>query len=143
MQIECIGCYSITRYMEDYSSEKHTVERRAYKRISMKDVTFTCHVLAGDHICKVTCLSLSGTYLECPASMTVGEVCEVIITSQGPIFYNPLNLSAIVVRVDEKGTALEFCNTDDKDYMTLQTILLYHSAEPHTVAAEFPTTPHL
>ncbi|MCF8057629.1 MAG: PilZ domain-containing protein [Desulfocapsa sp.] len=118
-------------------------ERRAYKRIPMKDVTFTCHVLAGDYLCKVVCLSLSGTYLECPAKLTVGELCEVIITSNGPIFDEPLSLSAKVVRVDEEGTAMEFCNTVDKDYTTLQTILLYHSAEPHIIAAEFPTTPHL
>ncbi len=129
--------------MKKTSIENGIFERRAYKRIPMKDVTFSCHVLAGDYLCKVVCLSLSGTYLECPVKLTVGESCEVIITSNGSIFHDPLSLSAKVVRVDERGTALEFRSTDDKDYTTLQTILLYHSAEPHTIAAEFPTTPHL
>jgi len=118
------------------------VKRRAYKRISMKEVTFSCHVMAKDRICKVVSLSLSGGYLECPVIMTVGEICEVIITSLDPTFNTPLSLSARVVRVDEKGVALEFCNTDEKDYMMLQTVLLYHSNEPHTIAAEFPATSH-
>lgn len=129
--------------MKNFLEENQIAERRAYKRIAMKDVSFSCRVIAEDRICKVVSLSLSGGYMECPVKMTVGETCEVVITSQDPTFNTPLSLSARVVRLDEKGVALEFCNTGDKDYMMLQTVLLYHSDEPHAIAAEFPATSNL
>ena len=105
----------------------------------MKDVSFSCWVDAGDRLCKVACLSLSGSYLECPTGLRVGDICETIISSQDPNFYSPLSLSAEVVRVDQRGVALKFCSTGSEDYTMLQTILLYHTKDPYTIAAEFPT----
>ena len=142
MWVQRIGHHGTAGHMRKTSRQNYTVEKRAYQRISMKDVPFSCHVMLGNRLCKVVCLSLSGSYLEGSVEVVVGEVCEVIITSQNPVFETPLSLSAKVVRVDERGTALEFCNTDDKDYMMLQTLLLYHSDTPYTTAAEFPATSH-
>ncbi|MEN8200413.1 MAG: PilZ domain-containing protein [Thermodesulfobacteriota bacterium] len=129
--------------MKIITREINQVERRLYKRISMKDAPFSCWVDTGDLLCKVVCLSLSGIYLECAVELKVGKICEVILTSQDSTFDSPLSLSARVIRVDTKGVAMEFCNTGSEDYMMLQTILLYHSDEPHDIASEFPSISHL
>ena len=117
------------------------MERRTHTRVSMKDVQFSCYILARDQLCKPASLSLSGSYLECPVDLAVGDTCEVIITSLDVDFKAPLSLTARVVRVDDEGVALEFCDTDSDDYLVLQSILLYTSEEPHVIAAEFSVPP--
>lgn len=118
-------------------------KRRAYKRVSMKNSSFTCHVEAGDYLCKVINLSLSGCYLECPNELQEGDTSTVIITSKDDIFSTPLILSGKVVRVSKNGVALNFIESNENDYMMLQAILLYYSQEPYVMAIEFPEQLHL
>jgi hypothetical protein len=106
----------------------------------MKNGDFNCCLSKGNHINKVLCLSLSGCYLQGHLGPEVGDHCETVLCSQDPLFNNPLHLSARIVRIDEHGTALEFCDIDENGYLMLQTILLYHSDEPCSLAAEFPAS---
>ena len=112
-------------------------ERRRSPRISMVGAGVSCYIQESNQLCRVACMSLTGILIQCPVEAKVGETYDVVVASHGELLRNPFKLSARVVREDEKGTALEFCNTGNDDYEMLKSVLNRHSGGAQDVTFEF------
>ena len=82
-------------------------------------------------------LSLIGLFLEGRFEVKPGDTCTVEIQETGPTSSLALTISATVVRVESGGIGLKFENMKQDAYMFLQTMILYATQDPVSVAEEF------
>ena len=86
---------------------------------------------------KIRDLSLIGLFLEGSFDLKPGDICTVEIQETGPSSSLALIISATVVRVESGGIGLKFVDMKQDAYMFLQTMILYATQDPVSVAEEF------
>jgi len=86
---------------------------------------------------KIRDLSLIGLFLEGTFEVKPGDTCSVEIKETGPTTSLVLIISATVVRIESGGIGLKFVNMKQDAYMFLQTMILYATQDPVSVAEEF------
>lgn len=82
-------------------------------------------------------LSLIGMFIEGTFTAELGEICTVELQEAGRHTCLTLDFSARIVRVDPDGLGLEFQDMQSDSYMFLQTMILYATQDPLSVAEEF------
>ncbi len=82
-------------------------------------------------------LSLIGMFIEGHFEAIVGDLCTIEIHESGKHTSLVLSFAAKVVRVEKEGLGLEFQDMEDDSYMFLQTMILYATQDPLSVAEEF------
>ncbi len=88
--------------------------------------------------CKTRDLCLSGLWVYDCLDQKMGERCEIEISEkQANNIFRIIRMRGEVVRVDNEGIAILFRDMNFRSYTDLQTILLYHSEDPYTLAEEF------
>lgn len=125
--------------------KKQTQDNRSYARVVFNRKA--CLTI-GEKIYRdkqIRDLSLIGLYLQGRFDVSPGAPCTVEIQEDGPTSSLTLTISATVVRVEESGIGLKFENMKQDSYMFLQTMILYATRDPVSVAEEFledfPPTP--
>lgn len=86
---------------------------------------------------KIRDLSIGGVFVEGQYKANPGEICELELHESGRHSSLILRFTARIVRITDDGVALEFIDMGPDAYMFLQTMVLYSSDDPYTVAQEF------
>ena len=86
---------------------------------------------------KIRNLSIGGVFVEGHYKADPGEICELELHESGRHSSLILRFFARIVRITDNGVALEFIDMGQDAYMFLQTLVLYHSDDPYTIALEF------
>ena len=86
---------------------------------------------------KIRNLSLVGLFLTGKFDAAVEDPCTLELHETGPNACLILTFSAKVVRVEPEGLGLEFLEMKPDSYMFLQTMILYATKVPLSVAEEF------
>ncbi len=82
-------------------------------------------------------LSLIGMFIVGSFDAKVNDVCTVELRESGRHTCLTLSFTAKIVRVEKEGLGLEFENMQPDSYMFLQTMILYATQDPLSVAEEF------
>ena len=82
-------------------------------------------------------LSLIGMFIAGSFDAEVNDVCTVELRETGLHTCLTLSFTAKIVRVEKDGLGLEFQNMQPDSYMFLQTMILYATQDPLSVAEEF------
>ncbi len=82
-------------------------------------------------------LSLIGMFIAGSFDTEVNDICDVELREIGRHTCLTLNFTAKIVRVEKDGLGLEFKNMQPDSYMFLQTMILYATQDPLSVAEEF------
>ena len=118
--------------MKNKSQNKRTYARVAFNR--------TARLILADKVFdggQIRDLSLIGLFLEGTFEVKPGDSCTVEIQETGPTSSLVLTISATVVRIEPDGIGLKFENMKQDAYMFLQTMILYATQDPVSVAEEF------
>lgn len=119
------------------NNRTNTRERRRHRRISLRT---QCHLTFSNpssELKPVIDLSLGGLYVKNSDGIKAEENCVAEFSEIGWNISNFFNFKAKTVRVDQVGAHLKFVDMTNKDYMILQTILLYNSDSPTSIAQGF------
>ncbi len=82
-------------------------------------------------------LSLTGMFVTGTFAASINDDCTVELRETGPNSCLTLKFSARVIRVEQDGLGLEFHDMQPDSYMFLQTMILYATRDPLSVAEEF------
>jgi len=111
--------------------------KRTYARVAFNR---TARLILADKVFdggQIRDLSLIGLFLEGTFEVKPGDSCTVEIQETGPTSSLVLTISATVVRIEPDGIGLKFENMKQDAYMFLQTMILYATQDPVSVAEEF------
>jgi len=120
----------------------HTVNNKSHNQRSYARVIFnrSARLIFTDRVYeqnKIRDLSLIGIYLEGRFEAQLGDKCTVEIQETGPTTSLTLTIAATVVRIEPRGVGLKFEDMKQDTYMFLQTMILYATKDPLSVAEEF------
>ena len=82
-------------------------------------------------------LSLIGMFIAGSFDAKVNDICTVELRESGRHTCLTLSFTAKIVRVEKEGLGLEFEKMQPDSYMFLQTMILYATQDPLSVAEEF------
>ncbi|HHB76269.1 MAG TPA: PilZ domain-containing protein [Desulfobulbus sp.] len=82
-------------------------------------------------------LSLIGMFIAGSFDAALNDICTVELHETGRHTCLTLSFIAKIVRVEKDGLGLEFENMQPDSYMFLQTMILYATQDPLSVAEEF------
>ncbi len=118
--------------MKNKAQNKRTYARVVFNR--------TARLILDDKVFeggKIRDLSLIGLFMEGSFEVKQGDTCTVEIHETGPSSSLALIISATVARVEPGGIGLKFVDMKQDAYMFLQTMILYATHDPVSVAEEF------
>ncbi len=84
-----------------------------------------------------TDLSLGGTFIYCSETLPVGTPCHLILLLGGPDVKLGMPVQGKVVRVEDKGMAIEFGEIGQEGQKHLEKLLYYNSPCPEAILGEF------
>jgi len=82
-------------------------------------------------------LSIGGTFIQCSETLPVGTPCRLILFLGGPDVKLSMPVQGTVVRVADKGMAVEFTEIGQKAHEHLKKLMYYNSPNPEVILGEF------